>query len=326
MKRPGFREEQDRGCMTLFIRAGYFVRMLLRYPSMANLKRLPLDLYRPIISYLEGNQDLLTLCRTSREWWLESHRALFRHVKLRGGIRLKSWTKAVLNSPRTAALTRAITLPTRAYLTKSDKAALAKALSRVVNLRELYISHAMTLDSLRAYLDPWVLECCSKELRVFHSELQESEAGFEAYSVFFRDHSQISRLYWARSDDGSLIDSRSLHCLTTVRLEDWRVLNVLIPRSISRICIGGVDMSRDEITLFAECLSQFKDTLTHLRVGVQDASDLGYDFSVVDVVYLLGKSIPKLNFLNISGDTILVQLFSFYDASFYLPNCPAFRL
>lgn len=80
---------------------------------MVNLLRIPLDLYCPIISYLEGNHDLLTLCITSRDWWFESHRALFRHAKLRGGIRLKYWTKAVSNSPRTAALTRAITLPSR---------------------------------------------------------------------------------------------------------------------------------------------------------------------------------------------------------------------
>jgi hypothetical protein len=293
--------------------------LLLRDPSMTNLRRLPMDLYRPIISYLEGNHDLLTLCVTSREWWFESHRALFRHVKLRGGIRLKSWTKAVLNSPRTAAFTRAITLPTRATLTRSDKVALAEALSRVVNLQELYISHTMTLNSLKAYLDPWVLQCCSKQLRVFHSELQEFEAGFEAYSLFFRKHSQISRLFWAGSAEGSLIDSRSLCYLTTVHLRDWKVLNVLIPRLISRIRIVGVVMSRDEITLFAACLSQFKDTLTHLSVRVQDAYDLRHDFSVVDAVYLLGKSIPKLNFLNISGDTILVRLFSFLPHLFTYP-------
>lgn len=278
---------------------------------MANLRHLPLELYSPIVSYLEGTHDLLTLCITSREWWFESHRRLFHHVKLRGQIRLKSWTKAVLNNPRTAALTRAITLPTRATLTHSDKAALAEALSRVVNLQELYISHSMTLNSLDAYLDPWVLECCSNELRAFHSELEEFEAGFEAYSLFFKDHSRITRLYWARDDEGSPIDSRILHVLTTVHLEDWKVLYVLAPRSISRIRVEGVALTRDTVTSFAMRLSQFKDTLTHLSVRIQGAGIPRHDFSVVDVVYLLGKSIPNLSFLNLSGDIILVQLSSF---------------
>ena len=70
----------------------------------------------------------------------------------------------------------------------------------------------------------------------------------------------------------------------TTRTVHLRVLNVLIPRLISRIRIVGIVMSRDEITLFAACLSQFKDTLTHLRVRVQDAGVLRHDFSVVDVV------------------------------------------
>ena len=184
----------------------------------------------------------------------------------------------------------------------------------------------MTLNSIDAYLDLWVLERCSKELRVFHSELEEFEAGFKAYSLFFRDHSQISCLYWAQSDEGSPIDSRSLHYLKTVRLQDWKVLYGLVPRLISRICIGEVAMSRDTITPLAACLSQCQGSLTHLSLKIQHVGFLRHDFSAIDVVYLLGKSIPKLNFLHISGETIWVRLFSFLDASSYLPNHLAFRL
>ncbi|KIM36569.1 hypothetical protein M413DRAFT_289150 [Hebeloma cylindrosporum] len=274
---------------------------------MADLSRLPLDLYRPIVSYLPGNHDLLTLCATSREWWFESHRALFRHVKLRGGNRLKSWTKTILNSPRITPLTHAITLPTRATLTQSEKVALAEALSKLVNLQELYISHTMTLCSLDAYIDPWMLECCTKELRVFHNELEEFEAGFEAYSLFFGDHPQISHLYWAREEDTTPIDMEVLRNLTIVHLKNWRVLNILSPRRISRIRIGTVHAGL-EISAFATSLSQFKDSLTHLSVTIRDLTGMRLDyamFSITTGLRLLGNSLPKLRFLYLSGGHIL---------------------
>ena len=205
---------------------------------------------------------------------------------------------------------RSLSIPTRACLSGSDKSAFVYGIRKLVNLEELYISHAMTDRSLDAYIEPRMLECVTSNLKIFLNDLEEYPLRSKGYLLFFKEHFNLTKIYWASGESGSPLPGDILPNLTIVHLKRWDTLSAFTGRKITRVRLGPVPMNLQLISAFLYCLSHFANSLTHLSVNIHEAGDIRADdasLTMVHVFRMLGDSVPALKFLDIHGDVFLVR-------------------
>ncbi|TFK22010.1 hypothetical protein FA15DRAFT_758308 [Coprinopsis marcescibilis] len=304
------------------------------------LSRLPTELYNSILEFLDRPTDLLNICRCCKLLCSEGQRILYHTVQLKGAYRLILFAKTILSNPSLGNLVHALAIPTRAFLSPSDRDKVRQAIQRLPCLQALYIKHSMTRYTLVGYLEPDMLEGCTRELEIFHSELDYQDGSVQLDSPFFQLHPRLNHIYlgWTNQVNVAIIPPRihlqqqqqqqpshpdprghepSQTCLPgtflphlqKIHLETLDLLPAFVDCPLRCIRINRISMSPRSVEKLERTLQEFSGTLTNISLRInQEPPGPGQGpekASVSDLLRAINRAAPNLQFLNLCGEVAL---------------------
>jgi hypothetical protein len=294
----------------------------------------PVELCQKIISLLPKD-DLLALCLSCRTLKNESQCVLFRDVKLRGRLQLISWAHAICNRPSLGALILSLTLPTRATLSASDSLWVQKAISLTSNLQELHVKDCMTRQFRDLCLNYSMIMGCNPHLRVFNSDLQDSNEGLppdcrpppapDQALAFVQNHRLVERLEISNHSGytSSLVCAigsaqhafKSGHGvlakLKILKLDNFHDLKAFSPSPLRCVILTHVAMTPPCAQVLSSLLLSFVPTLENLTLKVHESGPLRGEqapFAMPNLLDILAEAVPNVRLLDISGDVVMVRL------------------
>lgn len=291
--------------------------------------RVPVEVYAFIIQSLSP-VDLSTVSAVSREFQGMAERLLYRSLELHR-YRCDSILRCILaitRTPRRAALVRAISLPagfSKRTVTVSDipifQKLLSHALKMLANLKSLDIRRhvEMTSSTFHFYLKPWMLQGCTFRLHTFNC--MQCNMHFECLAQFFSGQPSIQD--WMFGFNREIQDygvatfpPNLLPEISTVEINDWRILTVMPSRPIKRLALRTQYLDASLLPKLCATLARFFQTLTHLNIEMDGMPELhsepdgGGPWPPSTLIELLAEHLPDLEYLQLSLGTIKVRQLS----------------
>ena len=280
---------------------------------MANNHSIPVELYRPILSYL-NLPSLLAVSTVSHTLHFESQRIIYASIDLhqRSPSQIRVWAETIAGDARLARLVRTLVLPEAVALDINIMEAvtteniLASALKVIVNLVELtIIPHQRSRIS---YFNLGMFEGCLFRLKKFHNwgkgDLYHHDGMSSQFLIEQTEIRDWMPDFEIRSDPDFASDFTSFRIfphLEKVHLRDPKLLPILNQRPLTSITIDTTRYRITELEAFwvSNILGVYHRNLVELRF-IMDRTMEDWWWEPMNVVEHIPEKLPMLKVLGYS--------------------------
>ena len=271
---------------------------------MANDHSIPVELYRPILSYL-NLPSLLAVSTVSHTLHFESQRVIYASIDLhqRSHSQIRVWAETIVGDARLARLVRTLVLPETIVLNILELIAirdvLASALKAILNLVELTIIPHRSRGI--PYFNLEIFEGCPFRLKKFHNWVEGDLHYHDGMSPqFFIEQTEIRDwtpdLEIRRVPDfaSDFTSFRIFPHLEKVHLRDPALLPILNQRLLTSITIEiRYGITEREALWVLDILGVYHRNLAEFRFIADGTMGLGW-WEPMNLVEYIPEKLPML--------------------------------
>ncbi|KDQ50473.1 hypothetical protein JAAARDRAFT_199879 [Jaapia argillacea MUCL 33604] len=276
-------------------------------PHMILATRFPVELYRPIISFIDKKKDLCTLCLSSRTWYGEATPFLYQDAFLSSTQGMMIWCNTTVEKPFLGELVQELSILFR-MCWRGDSyisVRISQMLRHVPNLQRLTLDVEPQVDGDVVRSEVFsVFQACPLQIRHFDARMfLLVKADVDSLVEFVKPRPNITNL-------SCRITRRiSLHALETILPNLARLVapsNLFLalkpPRPIQclKMYLGDRDHIEAELEGILVRLKAINETLTTLCLYRRFPRDV----PLHKYICRLAKSVPKLQSLCIHDDSL----------------------